>query len=161
MSVLFENPLPLKHRLGFHQGFRVWTVDFEERLVPSVAESRFRPGYRIEAECPKRREVPCWHPCLDYGYGCGIYAVKREDALPSFEYRRFASSADVIGAVSARVALWGSVIEHERGYRAQYAYPLEFLGIELEDPADPRHSRIRYFLEDAWQVPFRAPVQSS
>jgi hypothetical protein len=28
-------------------------------------------------------------------------------------------------SVYGKVALWGRIIEHERGYRAQYAYPLE------------------------------------
>ena len=32
-------------------------------------------------------------------------------------------TADQSGMVVGQVALWGTVIEHERGYRAQYAYP--------------------------------------
>ena len=29
-----------------------------------------------------------------------------------------------MGTVAGRVALWGRVIEHDHGYRAQYGYPL-------------------------------------
>lgn len=43
---------------------------------------------------------------------CGIYALKEQD--------RCLAWGDVVG----EVALWGFIEEHEHGYRAQYAYPL-------------------------------------
>jgi hypothetical protein len=57
---------------------------------------------------------------------CGIHAFKdRADAMrfpETWESRRFqdgVTSLYVIGQVS----LWGRVVEHERGYRGQFAYP--------------------------------------
>jgi hypothetical protein len=31
--------------------------------------------------------------------------------------------------VFGKVALWGAIIEHKNGYRAEYAYPLEFCSV--------------------------------
>lgn len=50
----------------------------------------------------------------------GIYAYKSLDGAWT--------DRDWTGAlVLGRVAFWGTVIEHEHGYRAEYAYPLDFL----------------------------------
>jgi len=46
---------------------------------------------------------------------CGIYACKH------WEHQDVDSRYGLVGIV----ALWGRVFEHEDGYRAQYAYPLE------------------------------------
>src|SRR5579875_2580564 len=62
----------------------------------------------------------------------GIYAYRS----PELAVDEFASSDWGGGLVLGSVALWGTVVEHERGYRAQYAYPQELL-LPLE-PWDPR-----------------------
>jgi hypothetical protein len=53
---------------------------------------------------------------------CGVWAFKEreaaEDVLAAY---RYAGMAMAVG----RVALWGRVIEHRDGYRAQFAYPTE------------------------------------
>lgn len=48
----------------------------------------------------------------------GSYAAKDWRAL---QYHLGAEGATV---VTGQVALWGHVVEHERGYRAEYAYPV-------------------------------------
>lgn len=50
------------------------------------------------------------HDVPDIHCQCGIYANKED--------------ISTWGATTGSVALWGNVIEHELGYRAQYAYPL-------------------------------------
>lgn len=50
---------------------------------------------------------------------CGIYAVRDITTLPV----AVSDALVVIGEVS----LWGKVIEHGNGYRAQYAYPKRFV----------------------------------
>ena len=64
---------------------------------------------------------------MDIDCSCGIYAFK--DPADAFKYlmqvrdRFLCRWTDVaLGAVS----LWGKVIDCERGYRAQYAYPRHF-----------------------------------
>jgi hypothetical protein len=57
---------------------------------------------------------------------CGIYARKEDPTGSIF--------ADVHSSIAiGRVSLWGRVIEHERGYRAEFAYPYELkvVGEEL------------------------------
>jgi hypothetical protein len=56
------------------------------------------------------------HPAPDPGCRCGIYA---SDSLESFLAAERSPAAPVIG----QVALWGRVIEHRTGWRAEYAYP--------------------------------------
>lgn len=57
------------------------------------------------AECEKQKTKHDILNCV-----CGIYAVKQQ----CINY----------GTVCGEVALWGRVIEHEFGYKSQYAYPL-------------------------------------
>lgn len=53
------------------------------------------------------------------GCQCGAWAFKRGILFTIDGYR---SQGETL--VMGHVALWGRVIEHEQGYRAQYAYPI-------------------------------------
>jgi len=79
------------------------------RLLP-VAGSR-RPWTVTEptrATCRRRHDrVP------DVACRCGLHALRSTDAL-----RRTRDPA-----VAGIVALWGRIVEHERGYRAELGYP--------------------------------------
>lgn len=46
---------------------------------------------------------------------CGVYAAKTIEHLRQCGYKKF--------GVHGEVYLWGKVVEHERGWRAQFAYP--------------------------------------
>jgi len=46
---------------------------------------------------------------------CGVYAAKTIEHLHQCGYKKF--------GVHGEVYLWGKAVEHERGWRAQYAYP--------------------------------------
>ncbi|MBZ5655884.1 MAG: preprotein translocase subunit YajC [Acidobacteriia bacterium] len=46
---------------------------------------------------------------------CGVYAARTMDHLRQCGYRKL--------SVHGEVFLWGTVVEHERGWRAQFAYP--------------------------------------
>jgi hypothetical protein len=79
---------------------------------------------------------------------CGIHAFKEragaEDFPSSWERLRFGPAAHdeyVIG----RVSLWGHVVEHEAGYRAELAYPYELV-LSL------RHARYAHALASAYAV---------
>jgi hypothetical protein len=83
----------------------------EVRLMPIVGGTHPWPA-RVpnRASCALRRrhgEVPEVH-C-----SCGLYGTDRDEVL-----RRTRSPA-----VLGRVALWGRIVEHTLGYRAEYAYP--------------------------------------
>jgi hypothetical protein len=64
-------------------------------------------------------------------HACGIHAFKSRgdaEAFPSqWEARRFPGAAFPRDAVVGQVSLWGRVVEHERGYRAELAYPYALL----------------------------------
>lgn len=65
------------------------------------------------------------NPCPYERCKCGIYALKTLAGVTE--------KSDVIG----KVALWGKVIEHEHGYRAEYAYPLAFFVPKAPMPGFP------------------------
>ena len=50
---------------------------------------------------------------------CGVYAAKTIEHLRQCGYKRF--------GVHGEVYLWGRVVEHERGWRAEFAYPKTFV----------------------------------
>lgn len=62
-------------------------------------------------------------PCLHHS--CGVYAVLDESAARIW--------VGGVGAVVGRVALWGRVLRFEKGYRAEYAYPIDLLDNPLLD----------------------------
>jgi hypothetical protein len=80
----------------------------------------WRPRAALIARCslgPFGGRLRRRHEAPDPTCGCGIYAVGSIDA---FERRRPAwPPPPVIGTVS----LWGRVVAHERGWRAERAYP--------------------------------------
>ena len=93
----FENPI------GYIKGVRQWAV--YDNLLNSVVVA----DYLWEP----------WKVVENVAAVYGIHAAKPEhESL--LEYERYPCSIVITG----RVALWGKVIEHEKGYRAQYAYPL-------------------------------------
>ena len=70
-------------------------------------------AYNTDDFC--RRNVP------NEACSCGIYGAKSLDELVN-EYKLSIGDHTILG----KVALWGKIIEHERGYRAEFAYPLGF-----------------------------------
>ena len=52
---------------------------------------------------------------LSLGCSCGVYAARTMEHLRQCGYRKL--------GVHGEVYLWGTVVEHERGWRAQFAYP--------------------------------------
>lgn len=102
-------------------GYRCWRVDAHGMLLPqirllqhgdpwaagtaSATCMRIQRGAVDDRGEPLAHEAPCWG-CL-----CGIYA------LHEFPQAQVYQPNLVRGVVKA----WGRVIEHERGFRAQYA----------------------------------------
>jgi hypothetical protein len=80
-------------------------------LVPVVRRrSRVWPAARpTRAVCARGRR----HRVPDVGCRCGLHALRDTGSL-----RRTRDPA-VVGTV----ALWGRIVEHEYGYRAEWAYP--------------------------------------
>jgi hypothetical protein len=74
-----------------------------------------------------RAKVPA-HPVPTWGCHCGIYGLTHVEGdelenLPQTSPRGPDRGIAVLGAV----LLWGRVIQHEQGYRAEYARPVKLL----------------------------------
>ena len=79
-------------------------------LLPVAKHSRpWIPREVAQAVCRRHRA----HVAPELDCLCGLHASQ------TFDIVRRTRCPAVLG----RVALWGRVIEHERGYRARYAYP--------------------------------------
>jgi hypothetical protein len=95
--------------------WRTWTLAGSKdastvRLLPIAGDGKPWPARRAaSATCTKDRH----HAVPDLECTCGLHAVADPDTL-----RRTRDPA-VLGTV----ALWGSVAEHELGYRARFGYP--------------------------------------
>ena len=96
---------------------RVWRWD--ETGLKSLNGEPWLPGQHLEARCRVApaachmseavNEVP-HRKCT-----CGIYAAKNSEHLRRYGY------AD--RGICGQVYLWGTVVEHTVGWRAQFAYP--------------------------------------
>ena len=99
-------------------GWRAWalarTPDGRPELRPIIyAGERWPAGAVARAECPPH--ASSGHHAPEADCSCGLYAVDGIDRLPAVTGR----DVTVIGSVS----MWGTLIEHESGLRAELAYP--------------------------------------
>lgn len=81
---------------------------------------------------------------------CGVWAVKRSENA----HRRMVAwmqtqGGDPVGWATGQVSLWGRVIEHEGGWRAQYAYPYA-ITLEGGDETLARTLRREYAIDVTW-----------
>jgi len=105
-------------------GWRIWNLSEDgagPRLQPAGSGvDPWEPRRPIEARCGVSRILTFGigpHTAPDIRCRCGVYASR---SLADFERPRPAwPPAPVVGTV----ALWGTVVEHERGWRARFAYP--------------------------------------
>ena len=103
-------------------GYRVWQWDVTG--LRSLNGEPWRPGKTVAARCkvsataigPDRAEFRDGsHEAPEANCTCGIYAAKNRNDLQKTGY-------DAYG-IHGEVYLWGVVVEHETGWRAQYALP--------------------------------------
>jgi hypothetical protein len=100
-------------------GWRLWSVlrRRDGLCLSSVARDALWPaGQGLEARCRLHG-----HAAPQAGCACGIHALRRPGEL-------FRCLGGLVSPptpyVVGRVALWGRVVECERGWRAEWAYPL-------------------------------------
>jgi hypothetical protein len=130
--------------VGPLQAFRYWYVRWEEGqavLQSLYYPTRWPPDAPLRASCEKKPGyLVAWtrklfavqttaHPSPASECWCGIYALKQlegiehRELLPQLYQPGPDRGVHVIGVV----LLWGRVIQHEHGYRAEYARPLRLL----------------------------------
>jgi hypothetical protein len=108
-------------------GWRLWLVVADggylwlESVLRNVRWSPLRP---LRAVCvPHHRpDAAGGHAAPRLDCDCGIYAARTPEPLASYLDSAFPGRPTVARALG-RVRLWGEVIECERGWRGELAYP--------------------------------------
>ena len=108
-------------------GWRLWRLRRNDagelRLGPTTPRPDWEPGVALRARCSGAHtrlymvfnpELEATHRSPEPGCTCGIHAMRDVARLT-----RSMTRASVVG----RVAMWGRVIEHSKGWRAELAYP--------------------------------------
>lgn len=104
--------------------WRLWRVT-DEGILRSLGRSRlWSPGAPMRG-APRSRNA------------AGVYAMKHRANLAIYD------DADEEYQVFGQVALWGRVIEHDFGYRAEFAYPVAIdLRVESPMPGFPKSTTL-------------------
>jgi hypothetical protein len=90
------------------------------------------------------------HELPDPSCGCGIYAVTTREA--ALDWAGWAQSALPHPIALGRVQLWGRVLPHSSGYRAQLAYPYELAVLVSDTVTVPDARRLERLLQAAYLV---------
>jgi preprotein translocase subunit YajC len=103
--------------------WRVWQLT--EGGIGSLNSQVWLPGKPLAARCtapgpggPPLRARSRRHGAAEvpaFECTCGVYAARNSSWLRRMEYDRY--------GIHGEVYLWGRVVEHESGWRAQFAYP--------------------------------------
>ncbi len=111
-------------KLEYLTAWRTWRVWMSgtgptlHSVSTSAALGAWTPCEAMEARCGYLEMTPpacACESCPGDDTLCGIYA-----------YREAPSTVHHEMGMVGQVALWGTVIEHDTGFRGQYAYPLSF-----------------------------------
>ena len=120
-------------------GYRVWI--WGTLGLKSLCGQPWRPGQSQVARCKasaivgRGKATDDVHDAPQANCTCGVYAVKTLDHFRSAGYERF--------GIHGEVYLWGKVVEHELGYRAQFAYPKNFVLPPDLIPSDTKEMETR------------------
>lgn len=134
-------------------GWRCWFVLPHELLLRPIYKRglAWKPRQAFEAVCPEKiHEVP--HDDVDK-CRCGIWTVREPKLLDETGWTT-APPKGVGGRlpgilIVGEIALWGKVVEHERGWRASMAYPRHLYAF-TDDPMIAQTLRERYGVPVEW-----------
>lgn len=141
-----EKDLELPLLLEYKTAFRFWNLALRPegpRLI-SLNNTVWVPRRPLEARCEFGCGMSVGHPSrqrLQAGRvphsrsdsTCGIYSLMSDDKR-EFQFQ-----------VKGTIAIWGKVVEHETGYRSQFAYPLS---LGLSDNLVRDTPKIRLAIEE-------------
>ncbi len=110
-------------------GWRQWNFMYPHFLANLGNDTIYVPREKIEARCEQKDHSEQQAPHLTCM--CGIYAYKEKPRLlreirnscSGFIPRKAMTELIRMRLVYGEINLWGKVIEHEDGYRAQFGYP--------------------------------------
>lgn len=147
--------------------FSSYPIELDYRLCSVGKQAIWPPRKKIIAKClalVSRQDsyVPYElsgysHEVPDDSCSCGIYAMRTKTDLIKYldgKHMNLADSNTGVIKVIGRVSLYGETIEHENGYRAQYAYPYALMVLFGDQ-------RIVSSLREQYQVDVRAVITTS
>ena len=116
-------------------GWRQWNFMYPHFLANLGNDTIYVPREKIEARCEEYSTIgtlvlgkdPSEQQAPHLTCTCGIYAYKEKPRLLR-EIRNIYSGLWLVAnnryvPIYGEINLWGKVIEHEDGYRAQFGYP--------------------------------------
>ena len=119
-------------------GYRVWTWDTTG--LKSLCGERWQPSQSLAARCRASTVVG---PSLVALRLCMIPTMPRKRIAPAASTQsktldHFRSAGYERFGIHGEVYLWGTVVEHELGWRAQFAYPKN--SVPVAGRSDPVHT---------------------
>jgi hypothetical protein len=145
-------------------GWRVWLVDATGatlKLASIIYDTIWPSGEPFAAEClrkrrsrrrPWRSEYPD-HAVPAARCGCGIYALRSATELSPYLNGNSDRAHGMATRLVGSVALWGTVVEAERGWRASRAYPSSLYLPVFDETSDPRWTDVIEHDLGAYSVP--------
>lgn len=124
MRQMMINQSPVKKRVPLPEesilcatggivGWRLWRIPCFGDTLLSINGEAWKPREALRAECKKGPTQ-----CQGIHCECGIYAWKNRSNVEEND--------NSCNCIKGEVWLWGKIIEHAKGYRAEYAYPKAF-----------------------------------
>jgi len=113
-------------------GWRVWR--WEAARLTSLNGKPWHPGRSLAAKCGAGNAHDA-HSAPQTTCTCGIYASKSREHLRGTGYERY--------GISGETFLWGRLVEHQFGWRAQFAYPKSLVLTPDLIPFDTREMESR------------------
>ena len=133
--------------VGPLRAFRCWRVEWQDGrpVLGSLFHSTVWPADGpLRAKCEQRPgSLGLWirrcfsrklesHAAPAWGCECGIYAMSHledDEDLKMSPHICQRGPLDRVMRVAGVAQLWGRVVQHDRGYRAEYAQPLRLLTV--------------------------------
>ncbi len=130
-------------------GWRCWFVMPDEGLLRPIymRGMPWKPRQTLEAICPEKMHAVPADNCR-----CGVWVVCAPLMLrePEWVTAPPPGIQPIPGVlVVGQVAIWGDIIEHERGWRGQFAYPTH-LYLFADDELLASRLRAQYAVPVAW-----------
>jgi len=139
-----QEPKPLEFEpleVGEIVAYRAWLLTFDGLLTSvHIKHALWKPGHPMQGKI---------NDVFIYGEGGGVHAAKDVEAVREYigDVQTYDMATDSYRTlVIGTVVLWGEVIEHERGYRAEYAQIASLDEITGDNPEALRRLRETYGL---------------
>src|ERR1035437_6806990 len=113
-------------------GYRVWRWD--DAGLRALNGKPWSPCKPLAAKCGAGKAHDA-HEVPQTDCTCGVYAAKNLEHLRQFGYEG--------RGIHGEVCLWGTVVEHELGWRAQFAYPKSLILPPDLIPSDTKEMEAR------------------